>query len=225
MHLSNTTRRAALLGLGALGLAPVALAQGTGQQPPFQVTPPGPETPQPIPGERVIGRPDAPVTVIEFHSLTCGNCARFHTEFFPRIKAAFVEPGLVRFLMRDFPLDRVALDAAAMVHCAGPERYEALLSTLYVNKESWAHAQDPRVWLRRTGTLAGIPAARLDACWADRGFLDPIIQSRLEATRDFQVDATPSFVINGRLHRGVLTFDQFAAIVRPLLPPGSAPRG
>lgn len=62
------------------------------------------------------------MTVVEFHSLTCGNCARFHTEILPRIMREFVEPGLVRIVYRDFPLDRIAPDAAALAHCAGPER-------------------------------------------------------------------------------------------------------
>jgi protein-disulfide isomerase len=221
---ATPSRRATLLALPSAMIASAAAAQ---QQPAqqWEVTAPGPDTPRPLPGERAIGRADAPVTVIEFHSLTCGNCARFHTEIFPRIKAAFIEPGLVRFLLRDFPLDRVALDAAAMVHCGGPERYEALLATLYTNKEAWAHSPDARAWLRRTAALAGIPGARLDACWSDRGFTDPIALSRLEATRDFNVNATPSFVIGGRLHAGVLTFEQFSALVRPLLPAGAAPRG
>lgn len=217
------TRRAATLALLASAVAPAARAQQA--QPPFVVTPPTDATPRPLPGERTIGREDAPVTVIEYHSLTCGNCARFHTEIFPRIKRAFIEPGLVRFALRDFPLDRVALDAAAAAHCGGPERFEALITLFYVNKETWAHAQDPRAWLRRSAVLAGVPAERLEACWSDRGFLDPIIQSRLEGTRQFNVNATPSFVIGGRLYPGVLTFERFAELVRPLLPPGTAPRG
>jgi lipoprotein signal peptidase len=59
----------------------------------FEPTAPGPDTPRPLPGERIIGRADAPVAVIEYHSLTCGNCANFHTMVFPRIRAAFIEPG------------------------------------------------------------------------------------------------------------------------------------
>jgi protein-disulfide isomerase len=208
----------------AAAIAPAALAQSRAQ-PAFQVTPPGPDTPRPIPGERTIGRPDAPVAVIEYHSLTCGNCANFHTTVFPRIKAVFIEPGLVRFVLRDFPLDRTALDAAAMVHCAGTDRFEALLSALYTHKETWAHAQDPRAWLRRTGTLAGVPAARIEACWGDRGFTDPILAMRLGGEREFDISATLSFVINGQVHRGVQSFERFSALVQPLLPAGATPRG
>ncbi|OYW68346.1 MAG: disulfide bond formation protein DsbA [Bosea sp. 12-68-7] len=220
--IDHPSRRATLSGLAVLALAAPALAQQAAA-PPFSVTEPGPETPRPLPEERVIGRQDAPVTVIEFHSLTCGNCANFHTQHFPRIKVAYVDTGLVRFVMRDFPLDRVALDAAAMVHCAGPERYEALISVLYTNKEAWAHSPDARSWLRRTGGVAGLSAARMEACWTDRGFTDPIVRSRLEATREFNVQATPTFVIGGRVHPGVLSFERFAQLVQPLLPPGATP--
>lgn len=218
-----TTRRAALAVAISIPAA-AAFAQAPGPQA-FEPTAPGPDTPRPLPGERIIGRADAPVAVIEYHSLTCGNCANFHTTMFPRIRTTFIEPGLVRFVMRDFPLDRVALEAAAMVHCGGPERYEALISTLYANKESWAHSPDARTWLRRAGTLAGIPAARIDACMTDRGFTDQILLMRLQGEREFRVDATPSFVINGQLHRGVQSFERFSALVRPLLPPGTTPRG
>lgn len=179
---------------------------------------------RPLPGERVIGRADAPVTVVEFHSMTCGNCARFHNDIFPRIKTEFIHPGLVRFILRDFPLDRVALEAAAMVHCAGPERFEPLISLVYQQKEAWAHAPHPRDHLRRFGQLAGVSGAQLDACWADPAFLRAILEMRLTAERDHGVSATPSFLIAGRVHRGVLTFEQFTALVRPLLPAGGRPR-
>lgn len=217
------TRRT-LAGATLAGLAAPAAAQRAGPRD-FAVTPPGPDTPTPLPGPRSIGREDAPVVVTEYHSLTCGNCANFHANIFPRIKAAYVEPGLVRFVLRDYPLDRLALDAAALVHCGGPERFESLVSLLYARKEDWAHSSDARGWLRRTGQLAGITAPRIEACWSDRGFMDPILAGRLEAERDPGVDATPTFVIGGRTYKGVLSFERFAEIVRPLLPAGSVPRG
>lgn len=219
---SNRPRRTILLGLGGVALAGAARAQSAN---PFQVTPPGPDTPRPLPAERAIGSADAPVTVIEFHSLSCGNCARFHTEIFPRIKVAYIEPGLVRFVLRDFPLDRAALEGAAMAHCAGPEKFEPMLSTLYAAKESWAHSQDTRGALRRIGMMAGLAGERIDACWNDRGFTDPIIEMRLVAERQWGINATPSFVIGGQVHRGVLSFERFAELLRPLLPPGAQPRG
>ncbi|MBY0336229.1 MAG: DsbA family protein [Acetobacteraceae bacterium] len=201
----NPSRRLALL---AAALAPAAAwAQD-----------PGPSSLPPLPGERSIGRADAPVTVVEFHSLTCGNCARFHNEVFPRIQTEFVDTGLVRFVLRDFPLDQVALLAAAATHCAGPERFAPMVALLYAQKESWAHAADPRAFLRRFAGLAGVGPEQLDRCWGSPEFLRPIGQSRWDAERQHGISATPSFLIGGRVHRGVLTFDQFSALVRPLLP-------
>ena len=171
----------------------------------------------PMLGERFLGRLDAPVTVVEYFSLTCGNCARFHIENLPRIKSEFIDTGLVRLLLRDFPLDRVAVDAAIMVRCVGAERLEPLLALLYAQKEVWAHSREPRTYLRRAAILAGVAGERVDACWADPTLADVVLQSRLDGQRDFGVDATPSFIINHRLYRGVLTFEQFATLVRPLI--------
>lgn len=210
--IAKPCRRAALLGLSASAVTFWPRA------PRAQSAAPGPETPRPLPGERAIGRDDAAVTVVEFHSLTCGNCARFHTEILPRIKKEFIDTGLVRLVLRDFPLDQVALDAAAMVHCVGPTQFEPLIGLLYSQKEAWAHSSDHRAWLRRAGVLAGAPPARIEACWSDRAFLAPIAQSRLDAEREFGIEATPTFVIGGRVYRGVLSFDRFQALIQPLLP-------
>lgn len=212
-----STRRTALLGVPASAIAMFPLTLKA--QPVTPGPAPDPDTPRPLPGERSIGRDNAPVTVIEFHSLTCGNCARFHTEVLPRIKTEFIDTGLVRLVLRDYPLDRVALEAAAMVHCAGPNQFEPLIGLLYSQKEAWAHSPDYRTWLRRAGVLAGTPPARIEACWSDPAFLAPIAQSRLDAEREFGINATPSFVIGGRVYRGVLNFDRFSALIRPLLPP------
>jgi protein-disulfide isomerase len=211
--MTPTRRRLAPLAAAAILVPGATLAQGA---------PPAPLPP--LPGERVVGRADAPVTVVEFHSLTCGGCARFHTEVFPRIKAEFVDTGLVRFVLRDFPLDGVALLAAAAAHCAGPERLEATLSLLYAQRGNWALAPDPPASLRRLAGLAGVGPEQLDRCWGSPEFLRPIGQSRLDAEREHGVDATPSFLIAGRVHRGLLSFDQFSALVRPLLPPPEARR-
>lgn len=221
---STMPRRRTLLGVAMCVPILPAAAQSAGQ-PPIEVTPPGVDTPRPLPGPRSIGREDAPVTVTEFHSYTCSNCAAFHTATFPRIKAAYVAPGLVRFVLRDFPIDRVALAAAALVHCAGPEQFERLVGQLYAQQKEWVSNPDARGWLGRAGQAVGTPASRIEACLSDRGFTDPVLASRLEAERAHGVEGTPSFLIGGRLYQGALSFERFAEIVAPLLPPGSAPRG
>lgn len=171
----------------------------------------------PLPTERPIGLETAPVTVIEYHSLTCGNCARFHTEIFPAIRRTYVDTGRVRFVLRDYPLDRIALEAAILAHCAGPDRYQTFISALYQDKERWAHSADPLSDLRRIGVLGGVPNERFEACRSNRAFVDAILAMRLGGDREYRVSGTPTFVINGNVHTGVLTFEQFARIVDPLL--------
>lgn len=196
-------RRAFALGLGAAALG-VAAARA--------------EMPVAKPGERAIGRADAPVTVIEYHSLTCGNCAGFHQQIFPQIRQAFIDTGLVRFVLRDFPLDGVAVEAATLAHCAGPERYAEVVGMLYRDKERWAHAKEPLVYLRQMAPFLGVPVERFDACRSDKAFVGEILRMAFEGQQQYQIRGTPSFVIGGKLYGGVLPFDRFAEIVRPLLP-------
>lgn len=158
------------------------------------------------------------MTVIEYHSLTCGNCASFHTEMPPAIKARLIDSGRVRLVLRDFPLDRVALDAATMAHCAGPALYPGVIGELYRMKEEWAHASDPLAAMLRVGRLAGMTRERFEACKARPGFVEAILDQRLTGEREHKVPGTPSFVIGGKTYSGVQTPEQFEAPVRPLLP-------
>src|SRR5207253_3248039 len=96
--------------------------------------------------ERGIGRPDAPVKVIEFFSLTCSHCAAFHREVFPTVKKELVDTGAIRLIWRDFPLDQVALTAAAVARSLPPERYEGFVSALFASQDRWAFTRgDPFV--------------------------------------------------------------------------------
>ena len=196
-------RRQFLLAIAAVGLAAQRAA---------------PQDAVPLPADIVLGRVDAPVTVIEYHSLTCGNCANFHTEMLPAIKARLIDTGRVRIILRDFPLDRVALDAATMAHCAGPALYPGLIGELYRTKEEWAHASDPLAAMLRVGRLAGMTRDRFEACKARPGFVDAIVNQRLAGEREHKVSGTPSFVVGGKTYSGVQTPEQFEALVRPLLP-------
>ena len=177
------------------------------------------------PAERSFGRLDAPVTVVEYYSLTCHHCATFHRKVLPQVTRAFVTPGLVHLVYRDSPIDRVTLDATALAHAAGSERHKAMLDVLFASQDRWAHASDPRAELGRFGALAGLTPVQIEACWNDRGFLDAILQMRLDGERLFKVSSTPSFVIADRLHPGSLSFERFSALVGPLLPPGTATSG
>jgi protein-disulfide isomerase len=184
--------------------------------------PPGLPRAQPVAdprlAERSTGRAEAPVTVFEFFSLTCGHCAAFHRDTWPQVRRELVEPGIVRMVWRDFPLDQVGLLAAVVARSLPPERYDAFTGTLLANQDRWAFRPDPIEELARLAALAGLPRAQFDAARADQVTARALINGRLEAEREFQIQSTPSFVFqSGRQSQtqaGNITFEAFARRVQ-----------
>ncbi|MGA1860298.1 DsbA family protein [Azospirillum sp. 11R-A] len=177
-----------------------------------------PVQPQPVPYERVLGDPKAPVEVIEYASLTCHHCATFHNSVLPQVKKELVETGKIRIVYRDFPLDRIGLEAATLARCVTQERYFPLLEVLFSSQDGWAHAADPVEALTRIGSVAGLSRTAVEKCRNDQALQDAILQSRMGAERFHGVDSTPSFVIGGKTYKGVLQFEEFRKAVEPLLP-------
>lgn len=160
---------------------------------------------------RFLGRDDAPIQVIEFFSMTCSHCASFHKNTLPQIKTRLIDQGVVRFEMRAFPLDGLALRAHAMARTATAEKYFPMVAMLLEKQNLWAGAEDPIDALRKLGRLAGISSAEFDAVMRNRPLLESIVEMRQEALRQWEVQATPSFVINNKtVISGSLSFDEFA---------------
>jgi protein-disulfide isomerase len=167
--------------------------------------------------ERSLGDPQAPVTIIEYASLTCPHCAQFHTEVLPELKERYIAPGKVRMIYRDFPLDQQALNAAVLAHCAGPDRYFSFLAVLFETQASWARADDPIAALKRLGKLGGLTEQEMDACFADEALTDSILRTRLEGQNQYQIGSTPTFVIDGKSYSGARDIDEFSDLIDPLL--------
>ncbi|HSA79997.1 MAG TPA: DsbA family protein [Geminicoccaceae bacterium] len=167
--------------------------------------------------DRVLGDPNAPVTIIEYASLTCPHCAQFHEEVLPQLKERYIAPGKVRMIYRDFPLDQRALTAAALAHCAGPERYFGFLDVLFQTQESWARANDHLAALKRLGKLGGLSEAEMDACFADEELTNRILQTRLDGQNQHEISSTPTFVIDGKTYSGGRDIEEFGALIDPLL--------
>lgn len=160
---------------------------------------------------RFLGRDDAPIQVIEFFSMTCSHCASFHTNTFPKVKTRLIDEGVVRFEMRAFPLDGLALRAHAMARTVSVKKYFPLVNMLLEKQSSWAGATDPIDALRKLGRLTGISSSEFDATMSNRPLLESIVQMRQDAVQDFDVKATPSFVINNETTiSGSLSFEEFA---------------
>lgn len=176
------------------------------------------EQPQVLPDDRVMGSADAPVTIIEYASLTCPHCAAFHTRTLPEVKSTYVDEGLARVVFRDFPLDRVALKASLLARCVPDERYFAMLDVLFGTQGDWSRAADPQAALAQIGRTAGLDQAAIDACLNDEAETDKIIAGIQAAQEEFKVSSTPTLIINGEVHPGALTFEQMEAILKDLLP-------
>ncbi len=191
----------AVLGLWTLVWLPLVLGQSSAAEP----------------QEEAIGDPSAPVTIIEYASLTCPHCAHFHKEVLPLLKERYIAPGKVRLIFRDFPLDQRALSAAVLAHCAGPERYFGFLDVLFQTQESWARGDDYLAALKRLGKLGGLTDQQMDACFADQDLANRILQSRLDAQSQHEVSSTPTFIIGGKAYAGARDIDEFASLIDPLL--------
>jgi len=173
---------------------------------------------QPAVTERVLGDPDAPVTIIEYSSLTCPHCAAFHTDTLPALKERYIETGQAKLVYRDFPLDQTALEAAVIAHCAGEDRYFAFLEAIFASQERWARSANPTEALIQLAGLGGMPRDQAEACLADEAMLDAVLQLRLDGQAEFDIASTPSFIINGQMVSGNRSVDEFATVIEAALP-------
>lgn len=167
--------------------------------------------------ERSIGRADAPVTVVEYFSLTCGHCGNFHNNILPEITAKYVETGKIRIVFRDFPLDRVAFHAAVISRCFDGEGYHKYIQTLFERQEEWKAARSPVESVAKIAENQGLSREEMQACLDDQDLGTWILQSRQDGSEKFDVNATPSFLINGRTYSGAPSVAQFSEILDPLL--------
>ncbi|MDP6428145.1 MAG: DsbA family protein [Rhodospirillales bacterium] len=156
-------------------------------------------------GEKVMGRADAPVTLIEYASLTCSHCAALHTGALVQIKKEYIDTGKVRLIYRDFPLDQLAEAGSMLARCAAKERYFPMIEILYRSQSNWARAANPAAALAQLGRLAGISQKTFDACLTNRELYDSIIKSRTTGTNKWKVEGTPTMFLNDRIIEGELT--------------------
>ena len=166
--------------------------------------------------DRVLGKADAPITIVEYASMTCPHCAHFDKDVLPGLKKKWIETGKAKLVLRDYPLDEVALRAAMMARCAPAERFYPLVDTLFETQEQWALAKDWRGALEKTARLAGIGKKDFDACLANKAMEDQVAQSRLIATTQLGVDSTPTFFVNGTKFQGAPTEEAFDQLLTGL---------
>jgi protein-disulfide isomerase len=201
----------------------------------FRDTAPDPDAPkkdpdmaelmEPGPLEDItLGSADAPNTIVEYASMTCTHCARFHNTVFPELKSKYIDTGNVRFILREFPLDTLAAFAFMLARCAGPDRYYPMVGGLFATQETWAvPGADGKEKLLLIAKQAGFSQESFDKCIADKALFDKIVEVRQRAHDDFGVDSTPTFFINGKRLAGEHELKDFEAMLKGAKPEGTPP--
>jgi len=173
-------------------------------------------------GDQVLGDPNAPVTIIEYASMTCPHCAAFENETFPQLKTSYIDTGKAKLIFRDFPLDEVAVKAAMLARCSGPGRYYGFIQVLFQQQRVWAIAPDPIQALAQLAKLGGVSQNDFSACMQNKSIEEAVLNSRLVGQSKFDVNSTPTFIINGTKHSGAMSFEELQKMLDPLLPAKAA---
>ncbi len=153
--------------------------------------------PAPTAQDRVLGKVDAPITIIEYGSLTCPHCAEFNTTTLPDLKKNWIDTGKAKLVFRVFPLNSLDVRAAMLARCVPPDRYFAFIDTVYHDQASWMGAHDPEEALGSIARLAGVSEDKIKSCLADKSAQDAVVADAYTAQKSYGVDSTPTFFING----------------------------
>jgi len=167
-------------------------------------------------GDEVLGKPDAPVTIVEYASMTCGHCATFHTKTYPILKQRYIDTGKVRYIMREFPLDPLAAAGFMLARCAGKDKYYPMIEVLFQKQDQWA-VQQPIPPLTAIAKQAGFTQESFEACLSDQKVLDGIEATRTRGSEKLGVNSTPTFFVNGKIMRGAVSIEELEKEILPLL--------
>jgi protein-disulfide isomerase len=160
---------------------------------------------------RSLGKPDAR-PVEEWFSFTCPHCARFAADVLPQIRAQLIDTGKIRYVFREYPRDQTDLMAAMVARSLPAERYEPFMMELFRTQAHWAfdRSVEPKDELAKMAALAGMPREMFDQVTADEGLKAAILGAQAEAEKTYSIESTPTFIIDGHVHSGEVTYDTFA---------------
>lgn len=168
--------------------------------------------PSPL-GEKSLGKEDAPVTIVEYASMTCGHCANFHKNTLPEIKKQYIDTGKVRMIFREFPLDPVSAAGFMLARCAPEEKYFDVMDALFADQRAWAFTNDPYNSMLNFSKQLGFTQESFEACLTNQSLLDGVNAVRDKGGNEFKVDSTPTFFINGEKVSGALSFEEMSKII------------
>jgi protein-disulfide isomerase len=167
----------------------------------------------------VEGQANAPVTVVEYASMTCSHCAAFANNVYPTLKSKYIDTGKVKYILREFPLDPLATAGFMLARCSGDKR-EAMIALLFAQQKNWAFVDKPLDGLSNIVKQTGMSQESFEKCLKDQALYDKVNMVRDRGAEKFGVSATPTFFINGKRVSGEMTVDQLDKEITPLLPKG-----
>ena len=170
-------------------------------------------------GDVWLGSEKAPVTIIEYASMTCPHCAHFSTTTLPDLQKRYIDTGKVRFTLRTFPLDPLAAAGFMLAICAGKDKYTPITETLFAKQADWI-VKEPLPPLKEIAKQFGFTEDSFNQCLANQKVLDGIQAVRDHAVEKLGVNSTPTFFINGKKLVGDLSIDQMAKEIDPYLKDG-----
>ncbi len=171
----------------------------------------------PVYREMIYGDPQAPVTIVEYASLTCSHCATFHNTVMPQLKEQYIDTGKVRLVFRDFPLDGLAMAGAMLARCAPGDRGKAMINVMFGQQATWVTSQSPIEPLTSYAKLAGMSEDDVNACLENENIMNAIRESQETATNLYKIQATPTLFIDDVKVEGARPFDYIAEIIEDKL--------
>lgn len=209
------TKRQMLLMTGATGI--VAAGTFIGLNPLTAPTPALAEDlsdlmePGPLP-EKIVGDLEAPVTIIEYASMTCPHCRTFHKEIFPEIKKKYIDTGMAKLYFREFPFDPASAAAFMLARCAGDDKYFSMVDVLFEKQSTWRTGKVVEE-LFKISKLAGFTQESFNACLKNQELLDNVLAIQKKAAEDYGVNATPTFFINGTRYTGSMSVEEMGKAI------------
>jgi protein-disulfide isomerase len=168
--------------------------------------------------DMALGPAKAPITIVEYSSLTCPHCADFEENVFPMLRSKYIETGKMRFVSREFPLDLKAAAASMVVRCIAngdAAKYFDAVTLLF--KQQGPLVDRTIDTLNAVGSHFGMNEQAVEACIKDQALLDKLTADQRSAIDELKVDATPTFFINGERLKGSMAFEDLEKKLEPLL--------
>ncbi len=178
-----------------------------------------------IPGpieDVAIGKANAPVTIVQYVSLDCASCGGFQTEAFPKLKKAYIDKGMARLVVREFPEDNASTTAALALRCVPAKDYLKAMEKLLSHQKDWTGPEAKKDALYNLVKFAGLKRDKFDACLANQSMNSGLVSVK-ERAKGFGVTVSPTFFVNGKKIAGAVSFEEMRGMVEAALAATQAP--